>query len=120
MKATETEKKDRAKEQAQAQLESIIELVKKLNSKNEKRSDQAREEIQEDALEAVIVKTYKILLCTGGPAVRIVGDLDEHNQPETATLQYQDWYTPWTDYETDSSAEDDSLLAYANQFYFVE
>jgi hypothetical protein len=39
---------------------------------------------------------FYILLCTGGPAVRIIGDLDEHGEPCRAWLEYQDWGTPWT------------------------
>lgn len=52
---------------------------------------------------------YQILLCTGGiaeagnlawPAVRIIGGLGEDSQPESATLQCQDWlsrdgFTAW-------------------------
>ncbi len=60
---------------------------------------------------------YMILLCTGGPAVRIIGDLNGFKEPETTRLQYQDWGTLWEelilshdDYET--------LLTYAQQFYF--
>lgn len=62
---------------------------------------------------------YMILLGTGGPAARIVGELDQHAQPETATFQYQDWFKPWTDAWV--SAEDaDTLLEFAQQFYFAE
>ena len=39
---------------------------------------------------------FYILLCTGGPAVRIIGDLDEYGQPCRAWFEYQDWGTPWT------------------------
>ncbi|MBI2852488.1 MAG: hypothetical protein HYX84_05260 [Chloroflexi bacterium] len=38
---------------------------------------------------------YYILLGTGGPALRIIGDLGEHNTPESAHLEYQDWFTSW-------------------------
>lgn len=39
---------------------------------------------------------YEILLCIGGPAVRITGDLCSYGEPNTATLECQDWGTPWT------------------------
>ena len=39
---------------------------------------------------------FQILLCTGGPAVRIVGELGNHGEPCRAWLEYQDWGTPWT------------------------
>lgn len=61
---------------------------------------------------------YCILLCTGGPAVRIIGDLDEHQQPDTANLEYQDWFTPWIKYYDTNEEEDEALLTYARQFYF--
>lgn len=59
---------------------------------------------------------FEILLCTGGPAVRIVGELDQYNQPNRAYMQYQDWGTPWTDYFEEGVA--DTCLEYAQQFYF--
>ncbi|MDR6858912.1 hypothetical protein J2W96_005244 [Variovorax guangxiensis] len=38
---------------------------------------------------------FEILLCTGGPTVRIVGDLDHHGEPDRARIEYQDWFEPW-------------------------
>jgi hypothetical protein len=61
---------------------------------------------------------FEILLCTGGPAVRILGELDEHHQPSRAWIEYQDWGTPWTHYYEKDSGE--VLLAYCQQFYFGE
>lgn len=58
---------------------------------------------------------YEILLCTGGPACRIIGDLDQYGQPESAKIQYQDWFTPWEDYR---EADEAILLSYAQNFYF--
>lgn len=100
--------------------------------------EEARQAIDEDALsvevrsgwhnpchpdkEAAKASEYRILLCTGGPAVQIVGDLDGFNQPETARLQFQDWFTPWTDLhwsELPAKAED-TLLEYARHFWFGE
>ena len=62
---------------------------------------------------------YRIMLCWGGPAVQITGDLDEHSQPGTAHLQYQDWFIEWTNYPT-TNTQDEALLAYAREFYFAE
>jgi general stress protein YciG len=104
-----TKEKNHAEEQAKAQLESIIEMVEALE-KAEKAGDDdaidaAREAIQEDPLEVSVRggwhspgeesedEEYLILLCTGGPAVRIVGEL-RNKEPHTARLQYQDWGTP--------------------------
>src|SRR2546423_9666736 len=60
---------------------------------------------------------YKILLCWGGPSVQIVGKLDEYNQPDSATLQYQDWFTEWMDYPL-TEEEEETLITSAHQFYF--
>ena len=62
---------------------------------------------------------FEIMLSTGGPALRIVGDLGKYNQPESPRLQYQDWGTPWTDYVTDGD-EDEALEKFCAQFYFGE
>mgnify|MGYP001559140860 CR=1 FL=1 len=122
-----------AESQARAQLESIIELVSALNDSGDQEDDDANEAavtaIHEDAL-SVEVRSgwaspgaglepaeYCILLCTGGPAVRIIGDLDRYSEPQTARLEYQDWGTPWTRYPV-SGEEEDALLTYASQFYF--
>lgn len=61
---------------------------------------------------------FEILLCAGGPAVRIMGELDEHNQPSRAYMQYQDWGTPWIDYYEEGCGA--ACLEYAKQFYFGE
>ena len=57
---------------------------------------------------------YRILLCTGGGAVRVTGWLDGFGYPETARLEYQDWFTTWTEY-TD---HDYVLLEFASMFYY--
>lgn len=60
---------------------------------------------------------YCLLMGTGGPAVRIRGELGQWNQPSTARLECQDWFTPWTEVET-TTEENDVLLAYASRFYY--
>ena len=35
----------------------------------------------------------RIVMCTGGPHVEIHADIDEHGQPEGATIHAQDWGT---------------------------
>lgn len=92
--------------------------------------DDAEQRIHEDAL-SVEVRTdwhspgtddkapdaFNILLTTGGPAVRIMGELNEHAEPYRAWLEVQDWGTPWTEY---CDADSGVLLAYARCFYFGE
>ena len=88
--------------------------------------DDARQRISEDALEVTVrsgwvsfgtemtADDFQILLCTGGPAVRIMGELDQHGTPCRAWIEYQDWGTPWTQY---FGAEQSRLLAYAQHFF---
>lgn len=60
---------------------------------------------------------YCILLSTGGPALRIVGDLDQHCEPTSARLEYQDWGTPWT--ERICTGDDHAALTtFVGCFYF--
>lgn len=139
MMSTEKEKDlERAKDQAKAQLESIQEMVKILQSEDGGEydgetisQDDVRERIQEDPLEVSVRgnwhtpgekaedSEYLILLCTGGPAVRIIGDLGKYNEPETARLEYQDWFTPWVEYPLTGEEEKD-VLTYAREFYYGE
>jgi hypothetical protein len=120
----------RALAQARLQLESIVRLVAAYDAAREQGSGEAPalEDIQNSPL-AVSVRSdwtqpgskfepgeYQILLCTGGPACRIVGDL-ERGEPVSASLEYQDWFTPWQLLPT-SSAENEALVEYARCFYF--
>jgi hypothetical protein len=69
------------------------------------------------AVEAAKPTHYTILLCWGGPAVQIIGSLDQYNQPDSAALQYQDWFTEWTTFPT-TDKDDAALVSYATEFYF--
>ena len=130
--------RNHAEENAKAHMESIIELIDKLDGGTidgeELDCDQIQERIQESILD-VEVRTdwhspgdddnkpteYLILLSTGGPACRVIGDLDSYCQPTNAKLEYQDWGTPWTRFYNDMTDDDDhALLMYARQFYFGE
>lgn len=121
-----------SEEQAQAQLDSIKEMVSNLG---DGKYGKAVEAILDDPLsvqvrsdwyepsDAIKSKTlpaeFNILLCTGGPAVRIIGELSEHAEPESARLEHQDWGTPWTEYKI-SGDDERTLLTYCRQFYFGE
>jgi hypothetical protein len=118
--------------------EELAELIA-LAGEAESRED-AEQRIQEDPLslevrsgwtslgEPLEAEEFNILLATGGPAVRIVGELDQHGEPSRAWLEVQDWFTPWTEYRGTPSKNDpgaldnvpsqDVLLTYARQFYF--
>jgi hypothetical protein len=92
-----------------------------------KDADEARQRIEEDALSVEIrsgwtvpgndmePEEFCLLLTTGGPAVRIRGELDSNLEPYRAWLEVQDWFLPWTEYVP---ADKDILLAYASCFYY--
>jgi hypothetical protein len=57
----------------------------------------------------------EVLLATGGPAVRVMAELDEHGEPSRAWLEVQDWGKPWTHhYGGEGSGE--TLLSYCQAF----
>lgn len=64
------------------------------------------------------MREHRILLGTGGPATRIVGELDEYGQPTNAKFEYQDWFKPWTAANDLSEEEEKTLLEFASQFWF--
>lgn len=93
--------------------------------------DDARQRIDEDSLSIELggwwtpgsepePTEYRILLGTGGPAVRIVGDLDRGNEPASAVLEVQDWFKPWTEYRSADRDDDEILLAYVQCFSFED
>lgn len=49
---------------------------------------------------------YRILLCTGGPAVRLTGELRDGGLADTI-LEAQDWFIPWESLEPVSYPEID-------------
>lgn len=62
---------------------------------------------------------FRILLTTGGPALRIVGELN-HDEPSRCWLEHQDWGTPWTRYFSRSAERATALLWFAGLFWFGE
>ena len=124
---------EQAHEQAKVNLKIIVEFIQRLRAAqdagDEAAEDAAREEIWYLPLEVTVrsgwqrpgeamePEEYQILLATGGPAVRIVGDLDLWGEPATAVLQYQHWGIPWTEYPADGE-EAQALLEFARQFYY--
>lgn len=88
--------------------------------------DEARERILEDALsvevrsgwaslgETLQPEEFRIVLCTGGPHVEIVGDLDDNSEPDRVRIIYKDWGTSGELFDFDR----DAVLTYCRQFYF--
>jgi hypothetical protein len=123
-----------AEQQARSQVESIFEMIDALRkAQSDSERESAQTVIYEDPLSVEVrsdwhtvgagpvgASEFKIDLCTGGPAVRIVGDLNRHDEPESATVQYQDWFTPWHTLHGLTNEQHDAVLEYCRQFYFAE
>lgn len=128
---------DRGRANALAWMKNIVEMVDRLEAAQKLmphrygREEAARDAITESVLSVEVrgpwhvpgdiagvgSTDYRILLTTGGPAAQIVGDLDEYSEPETANLQHQDWFTPWTTLPINDD-EQAALLTFARCFYF--
>ena len=130
----------RSENQARAQIRSIVEMMAclKLARHGQKATwdgevmdaDDMEDVVRNDPL-AVEVRSgwhtpgeeddspieYRILLCTGGPAVQIVGDLNRYGKPETAVIQHQDWGLPFRPFLDTTEAEEAALLDYAREFF---
>lgn len=132
-KRLELKETNHALEQAKAQMSSILEMVRALDTNDDNVREDAIQVIQEDALsvevrsgwhepgeKSISPSEFQILLCTGGPAVRLIGDLNTHSEPESVRIEYQDWGTFWTEYRVTTGKERDAMLTYAQQFYFCE
>ena len=116
-------------DQAFAQLASIKEMLQAVENATDDEREAAEQAIYDDPL-AVDVRSgwvnvwaaefepveYRVLLCTGGPAVQLEGELDDRNQPYNVQLQHQDWFEPWQ--TVPLTAEDtETLLAYVRHFF---
>lgn len=89
--------------------------------------DDARERILEDALSVEVrsdwesraseftASEFRIVLCTGGPHVELVGDLDR-GTPYRVRVLYRDWGTRGELFDFDR----DAVLRYCQQFYFED
>jgi hypothetical protein len=110
----------------EAEAEELAELEKEAGCCE--RREEAEQRIIEDPLsvqfrsgwvsskEEMEPEEFNILLTTGGPAVRIVGEIRD-GQPHRPRLEVQDWGKPWTEY---FSAESEILEIYCTYFYFGE
>jgi hypothetical protein len=125
---------ENAKQQALAQLRSICEMVTALGAAgNDGEREAAQTRIEEDPLSVEVrgdwhapgsegskPSEFMILLCTGGPAVRIRGELDRYSEPEKPRVEYQDWFTPWQGLPDVSDDENGALVEYCRLFYFAD
>lgn len=91
--------------------------------------EEAREAIQEDPLSIEVrsgwgsskyefeAEEFRLVLCTGGPHVELLGDLDR-GAPSRIRVIYKDWGTSG-EYFPDAE-EREALEIYCEQFYFGE
>jgi len=89
--------------------------------------DEAEQHIHEDALSVEIRSSwtslgekleadeFRIVLCTGGPHVYLVGELNQ-GEPDRVRVRYEDWGESGELFEFDH----DTVLKYCQQFYFGE
>ena len=129
-----TTKENHALNNAIGHIESMVNDFKKdqlfEKIKDYDAQDQLRESILNNALSVqfrsdwfstgennLIAKEFRILISWGGPALRVIGELDE-DRPVNPKLQYQDWWTPWTDLEI-TKDQQDALYWYCNCFYLA-
>ena len=128
-----TTKENHALNNAIGHIESMVEDFKKdklfEKIKDYDAQDQLRESILNSALsvefrsgwyssldDELVPEEFKILLTWGGPALRIIGELDNYG-PVNPKLQFQDWGTPWTDLEI-TEDQQNALDWFCNCFYF--
>ena len=115
--------------QAAAQYAAIVQLLADLDAAADSDDEEdARQRIADHPLHLLVrsdwtqlgdpleAAEFQILLGTGRPAVRIVGELDR-GTPCSARLEYQAWDTPWIPY---FGALPAVLCDYAANFYFGE
>jgi hypothetical protein len=117
----------RAFDQAQAQLDEIQRMSDLLDSDAD--NDDLQEELWGLAISQEVrsgwrtlgqdleADMYRLVLCTGGPHVEIVGSLGAHGDPDSAVLYCQDWYTAKEEV-TLSEPEQELLLWFAQSFYW--
>ena len=131
---TKDKESNHAISNAKAHLEDIVKLHAEHNqAESQNRREAIEDELRDTALsievrsgwyspgcdkDEISPEEFMILLTTGGPALRVTGDL-RGDQPDCASLQWQDWGTPWTDYQL-TDEEQTELDWFASLFYFGE
>ena len=136
----QTKEKNHALDNAVGHIESIVQDYEKLSYleslnpttiEQEEEIEQTKESILNSALSVEFrsgwtsnpneleIEEFKILLTWGGPALRVIGDLNQYKEPENVKMQYQDWGTCWTDFEITENQQE-ALDWFCNCFYFGE
>ena len=127
-----TTKTNYALENAKGHMQSMVEDFKKdkhfFDIKDFDSQDELRENVLNSALsiqfrsgwethyENFKAKEFEILLSWGGPALRVIGEITDYGS-KNPKIQFQDWGTPWTDFEI-TEDQQDALNWFCNCFYF--
>ena len=135
-----TKEKNHALQNAIGHIESIVEdyenfnYIESLNvtcDEDYKKQEEIKESILNSALSVefrsgwtsnpndIELEEFKILLTWGGPALRVIGELNQYKEPENVKMQYQDWGTFWTDFKITENQQE-ALNWFCNCFYFGE
>jgi len=135
-----TKEKNHALQNAIGHIESIVEdyenfnYIESLNvtcDEDYEKQEKIKENILNSALSVEFrsgwtsnpneleIEEFKILLTWGGPALRVIGDLNQYKEPENVKMQFQDWGTLWTDFEITENQQE-ALSWFCNCFYFGE
>ena len=125
-------KENHALNNAKGHMQSMVEDFKKDQQLQESNDYNQQDELRESILNSALSvefrsgwatfkedfepEEFKILLTWGGPALRIIGELDNYG-PVNPKLQYQDWGTFWTDLEI-TEDQQEALNWFCNCFYF--
>src|SRR5690606_7852613 len=128
-----------AKSQAKAQVESIVSLIQYLEwdwdglAYDEIPEDcdyQSREDVEQaiqeyplsvevrsgwaSSYQSFKAEEFRIVLCTGGPHVEILGDIGLHGEPRDVKVFYNGWHYTLTDEEREA------VTKFCEQFYLGE
>ena len=135
-----TKEKNHALQNAIGHIESIVEDYENFNyiensnvtcDEDYEKQEEIKENILNSALSVefrsgwtsnpndIELEEFKILLTWGGPALRVIGELNQYKEPENVKMQYQDWGTFWTDFEITENQQE-ALNWFCNCFYFGE
>ena len=101
-------------------VKSVLADMKALSKAEEKENWEEVENIREElegCLDVRVTKKLDILISTGGPASKIVYDIDN----EEAEYYFQDWFKPWTK-ATLNYKEQEALKDYVQSSfsYYIE
>lgn len=70
--------------------------LRALLDKADEGDEDARESVEYIAYGLQRQVRYYVTLAGGGPAARLVVEVDEQGEIERAWFEYQDWFIPWT------------------------